>query len=131
LCADQIFGGTQRGRGFSELVLNAFDPGDRREADVAEIRKAGESGQRLTRQLLAFSRQQPLEPTRLDLNAVVMTTTGILRQLLGKHVQLETLLESRLGSVWADAGQMQQILVNLTMNAQDAMPDGGRFRIKT
>jgi signal transduction histidine kinase len=81
--------------------------------------------------LLAFSRQQPLEPKRLDLNAEVTTSTAILQQLLGKSVQVHTELASPLGDVWADAGQIQQILVNLAVNARDAMPQGGQLRIAT
>jgi two-component system, cell cycle sensor histidine kinase and response regulator CckA len=117
--------------GFSDLLLGELDPADRSAADIAEIKKAAESGRRLTRQLLAFSRQQPLEPTRLDLNDAVTASTGMLHQLLGKAVQVETALGSALGSVWADAGQIQQILVNLAVNARDAMPQGGRLRIET
>ena len=117
--------------GFGTLLISEFDPGDRRADDVAEIMKAGESGRQLARQLLAFSRQQPLEPTALDLNAVVQTSESILKQLLGLAVRLELRLQEALGAVWADAGQMQQILVNLAVNARDAMPKGGQFLIET
>jgi signal transduction histidine kinase len=85
----------------------------------------------LTRQLLTFSRQQPLEPGRLNLSAEVASSTGILQQLLGKSVQLQTDIASPLGDIWADAGQIQQILVNLAVNARDAMPKGGHLRIET
>jgi signal transduction histidine kinase len=117
--------------GFSDLLLEQLSPQDPRAQDAAEIRKAAESGQRLTRQLRAFSRQQPIEPTRLNLNKIVNESRGILQRLLGTRVQLETVLASSVGDVWADAGQLQQILVNLGVNARDAMPDGGRLTIET
>ena len=117
--------------GFSELLLAESASGDRRAADIAEIRKAALSGQRLTQQLFAFSREQTIEPTRLDLNAAIATSEGILRQLLGQRVMLETRLDANLGPVWADAGHIQQILVNLSVNARDAMPNGGHLIIET
>jgi PAS domain S-box-containing protein len=117
--------------GFSELLLQELTPGDRAASDVAEIHRAGESGRTLTRQLLAFSRQQPLQPTRVDLNSVVTTSAGIVQQLLSKRVQLDLALAPILGEVWADAGQMQQILVNLAVNGRDAIDGDGRLRIKT
>jgi PAS domain S-box-containing protein len=117
--------------GFSELLLDQLDPADRRARDASEIRKAAESGQRLTRQLLAFSRRSALEPTALDLNVVVRSAEGLLKQLLGSAVRLELRLQEPLANVWADAGQMQQILVNLAANARDAMSQGGQLRIET
>ena len=117
--------------GFSELLLGAFEPGDRRADDAMEIYKAGQNGQRLTRQLLAFSRQQTLEPTRVNLNTVVLDLEVMLQHLLGSPVTLETRLSPTLGNVWADTGQLQQVLVNLAVNARDAMPGGGRVRIET
>jgi signal transduction histidine kinase len=117
--------------GFSSLLLTDFDPSDPRVFDLAEIQKAGESGQLLTRQLLAFSRQQPIKPTTLDLNDIVTIATGMLRQLVGKGVKLETVLAPGLGPIWADAGQLQQVLVNLAVNARDAMESRGRLLITT
>jgi signal transduction histidine kinase len=117
--------------GFSELLLNELDPADRRARDATEIKKAAESGQRLTGQLLAFSRRSALEPTALDLNAVVRSSGGLLKQLLGSAVRLEVRLQEPLADVWADAGQMQQILVNLAVNARDAMSQGGSLSIET
>jgi signal transduction histidine kinase len=115
-------------RGFSDLLLDVLEEPHAR--DVREIRKASETGQRLTRQLMAFSRQQPIEPAPLDLNESVTTMAAILQQLLGGLVQLETRLGA-IGCVWADRGQVEQILVNLTTNARDAMPEGGRCHIDT
>jgi signal transduction histidine kinase len=117
--------------GFSDLLLKDLDPADLRARDVTEIRKAGESGQRLTRQLLAFSRQAALDPSALDLNAVVRSSQGLLKQLLGSSVRLELRLQEPLADVWADAGQMQQILVNLAVNARDAMAHRGQLCIET
>jgi signal transduction histidine kinase len=117
--------------GFSEFALHGLPPDDMRAKDLTEIKNASQSGQMLARQLLAFSRKQPLNPTRLDLNGVITSAQGILQQLLGRQVKLETLLSATLPGVWADAGQIQQVLVNLAVNARDAMPDGGRFLIET
>lgn len=117
--------------GFGELLAETFESTDPRVADVAEIIKAGESGRRLTQQLLAFSRQQPLEPKLVNVNDIVRTSGGLMRQLLGKGVTLETALAPALPPVYADAGQLQQILVNLAVNARDAMSDGGRLVIQT
>lgn len=117
--------------GFSELLIEQLSPQDPRAQDAAEIRKAAESGQQLTRQLRAFSRQQAIEPTRLNVNKIVNESKGILQRLLGARAQLETVLDSTVGNVWADAGQLQQILVNLGVNAKDAMPEGGRLTIET
>jgi signal transduction histidine kinase len=114
--------------GFSELLLEDLDSAHAR--NVLEIRKASETGQRLTRQLLAFSRQQPVEPTPLDLNESVTTTAAILQRLSGQSVRLDTCLNS-FGCVWADRGQVEQILANLVTNARDAMPHGGCCRIET
>jgi PAS domain S-box-containing protein len=117
--------------GFTHLLLSDLPAGDPRETDLNEIQKAGTSGQQLTQQLLAFSRQQTLTSVRLDLGGVIATTEGILRQAVGKAVELETVLAPSLGAVWADAGQIQQTLINLAVNARDAMPNGGRLRIET
>lgn len=117
--------------GFAELLAETFESTDPRAADMAEIIKAGESGRRLTQQLLAFSRQQPLEPKLVNVNDIVRTSGGLMRQLLGKGITLETVLAPALAPVHADAGQLQQILVNLAVNARDAMSDGGRLVIQT
>jgi two-component system cell cycle sensor histidine kinase/response regulator CckA len=116
--------------GFSDLLLDALPVGDARN-DATQIKKAADSGSQLTRQLLAFSRQQTLEPTQLDLNQVITSSQGILQQLVGRVVRVEVNASASIGSIWADAGQIQRVLVNLAVNARDAMPQGGLLRIET
>jgi PAS domain S-box-containing protein len=98
---------------------------------AGQIKKAIERASQLTRQLLAFSRKQVLNPTVLDLNAVVSDVVGILRRLIGEDVQIVVEGETNLGSIHADRGQIEQILMNLATNARDAMPTGGKFTLRT
>lgn len=100
-------------------------------ADVIEIQKAGERAAALTRQLLAFSRKQVLEPELVDVNKVVTGIESMLRRLLGEDMAIETHLAQDLGSVLADPGQLEQVLMNLAVNARDAMPRGGKLTIET
>ncbi len=100
-----------------------------RECD--EIRKAVEQATSMTSQLLAFSSKQMLEPKVLDLNEVVHRVQGMLRRLIGEHIELEALLDTDTGQVRADSGQLEQILMNLVLNARDAMPQGGKLTIET
>jgi PAS domain S-box-containing protein len=117
--------------GYSDLLLDAVgDRADLREL-LEEIRKAGERSASLTRQLLAFSRQQVLAPKILDVNEVVRDTEKMLRRLIGEDVELTTVLQRPLGSVKADRGQLEQVLLNLAVNARDAMPHGGELTIET
>jgi len=99
--------------------------------DVEEIRRAGESAAGLTRQLLAFSRRQMLEPKVVDLNSILEDTQKILRRLIGEHIDILTRLDPLLGRIKADPGQVEQVIINLAVNARDAMPDGGRLYIET
>ena len=98
---------------------------------MEEIVKAAERAAALTRQLLAFSRQQVLQPRILDLNDVVAEIDDMLRRLIGEDVVLVTAPGPGLGSVEADPGQLEQVIMNLAVNARDAMPDGGELRIET
>ncbi len=99
--------------------------------DLADVRTAAEKARVLTRQLLAFSRQQILDPQPMSLNGVIRDTERILARLVGEHVVLRTELAPDLGVILADPGQMQQVLLNLAVNAQDAMPRGGTLTIST
>ena len=117
--------------GYTELVVARMraDPEGLEELD--EIRKAGERAAGLTRQLLAFSRRQVLEPRVIDLNGVVRDLEKMLRRLLGEDVELETSLAPSLGCVRADPGEIEQVVMNLAVNARDAMPEGGRITVET
>ncbi|MDX1969760.1 MAG: PAS domain S-box protein [Planctomycetaceae bacterium] len=117
--------------GYSEFLLNLLPPHDPNRASVVAIREAGEQAAGLTRQLLAFSRRAVMELQTLDLNAIVQETDRMLRRVLGEDVMLTTLLDATSGRVKVDAGQVGQILMNLAVNARDAMPQGGRLTIET
>jgi len=99
--------------------------------ELDEIRKASDRAASLTRQLLAFSRQQVLAPKVLDLNAVVMNMHKMLRRLLGEDIELKMRLDESLGSIKADPGQLEQVIMNLAVNARDAMPTGGKLIVET
>src|SRR5438132_13194264 len=115
---------------YSDLVLEDLAPDDPTRDDIAQIRKAAEGAAALTRQLLAFSRQQVLEPKVLDLKATVAGTEKLLQRLVGEDVQLATALAPDLGAVKADPVQLEQVIINLAVNARDAMPAGGRLTIE-
>ena len=117
--------------GYSDLTLRDLDQDSPLRSRVQEIRKAGDRAAALTRQLLAFSRKQMLQPRVLDLNAVIPEMNKMLRRMIGEDIVLETVLDSSLGRVKADPGQVEQILMNLAINARDAMPNGGRLTIET
>jgi CheY-like chemotaxis protein len=117
--------------GFCELSLGDLEPGDPRRADIGEIRKAGERAAGLTRQLLAFSRKQIIEPTLLDLNVIATDMRAMLGRLIGEDVKVVLALQPELAAVTADRGQVEQVVMNLAVNARDAMPKGGTLTIQT
>jgi len=117
--------------GYSELVLNFMEEDNPLRQDVAEIRKAGDRAASLTRQLLAFSRKQVLRPKVLDLNQVMDNMGKMLERLIGSDIDLVINLDSHLGRVMADPGQIEQVVLNLAINARDAMPQGGWLTIET
>ncbi|OLB07898.1 MAG: hypothetical protein AUH06_04085 [Gemmatimonadetes bacterium 13_2_20CM_69_27] len=117
--------------GHADLLLEDLGHHDPRRADVDEIRRSAERAAGLTRQLLAFSRQQVLQPKVVDLNALVLDMDKLLRRLIGEDVELATVLDPTLGRVTADPGQLEQVIVNLAVNARDAMPQGGKLTLET
>ncbi len=117
--------------GYTDLLLDDFREDDPRRQDLKEIKKAAERAAGLTRQLLAFSRKQVLQPVLIDLNAIVGGVDKLLRRLVGDEVEFTFEPEEGLRRVVADPGQLEQVLINLTVNARDAMPEGGRLAIRT
>lgn len=117
--------------GYSELVLKRLDPASPTYQDVDQIYRAASRASSLTRQLLAFSRRQVLQARLLDLNAIVSEMSGLLRRLIGEDIALATALEPGLGKVKADRGQIEQVILNLIVNARDAMPNGGKVTVET
>jgi len=117
--------------GYADLLLDDFEPGDRRRGDVEEIRVMAERAATLTRQLLAFSRQQMLQPQVLDLNVVIDEVQRMLSRMIGSDIQLSFGPSPNLWPVRADRGQIEQVLMNLGGNARDAMPEGGSLTIQT
>ena len=117
--------------GHCELLEQELAQNGTSSRSCEQIKKAGERAARLTRQLLAFSRQQVLEPTVLGLNAVVVDLEKMLKRVIGEDIELRTSLDSSVGSVKADRGQIEQVIMNLVVNARDAMPNGGPLTIET
>ncbi|HTV57766.1 MAG TPA: PAS domain S-box protein [Verrucomicrobiae bacterium] len=117
--------------GYSEFLQDRLDKENPLRGSVDEILKAGKRAAALTRQLLAFSRQQVLDPKVLDLNAVVSDMEKLLRRLIGEDIELTTVLDAHLGRLKADNGQLEQVIMNLAVNARDAMPQGGKLIIQT
>ena len=117
--------------GRTETLSEYFAPDDPRAVEIAGIRDAADLAASLTRQLLAFSSKQILQPVVLDLNDVLDKTRRILARLIGEHIDIVTEPGPSLHHVKADPGQMEQILLNLAVNGRDAMPDGGRLVLRT
>jgi PAS domain S-box-containing protein len=117
--------------GYADLLLDELPEGSSARQDTEEIRKAAERAAALTRQLLAFSRQQVLEPVVLNANDLVEDFDKMLRRLIGEDIELRLSLAPDVGNVRADPGQLQQVLMNLAVNARDAMPRGGNLLIET
>lgn len=117
--------------GYSDLLLMDSNKSQFERANAEEIKKAGQRAAGLTRQLLAFSRKQVLQPKVIELNAVVEDMDKMLRRLIGEDIELVTVLEEVRGRVKADPGQIEQVIMNLVVNARDAMPRGGKLTIET
>ncbi len=117
--------------GYGDLLLERLSAHDPARREVEQIRKASERASALTRQLLAFSRRQVLQPQVLDLNAVVADMNSMLRRLIGEDIDLVVIPAAGLWRVRADRGQVEQVIVNLAVNARDAMPGGGRLTLET
>lgn len=117
--------------GYSDLSIRKLQPEDPLRRNLEEIKKAGDRASSLTRQLLAFSRKQVLQPKVLDLNAVVAELKKMIGRLIGEDIELRTIAGCELGSVKADPGQIEQVIMNLAVNARDAMPRGGKLTIET
>lgn len=117
--------------GTTEMLLADLPPTDPRYVDLGEVKSAGERAAALTRQLLAFSRQQVLESRVVDLNGLITNLERMLRRIIGEDIRLRTTPEAHAATVRADASQLEQVILNLAVNSRDAMPDGGMLTIAT
>jgi PAS domain S-box-containing protein len=117
--------------GYSDIILGRLRPADPMRTEIEEIYKAAERAAALTRQLLAFSRKQTLKPVVFDLNEIVTSTERMLRRLIGEDITLSTDLQPTLWPIRADRSQLEQVIMNLALNARDAMPEGGSLTITT
>jgi PAS domain S-box-containing protein len=117
--------------GYAELIEEEMTSESPLLQDVREIHKAASRAAELTGRLLAFSRRQVIAPESCDLNAVITNTAGLLRRIIGEHIELDLALDPKLHSCWADVGQIEQVVMNLVINSRDAMPDGGKLTIRT
>jgi signal transduction histidine kinase len=117
--------------GHSELLLRQLDADDPRRKNAEQIEKAAYRAAALTRQLLTFSRKQVIEPRVLKLNAIILNIEKMLRRLIGEDIEFCTVLDSAAGHIKADPGQIEQVIMNLAVNARDAMPNGGKLTVTT
>lgn len=117
--------------GHSELLLMTTGENDARVASMTAVREAGERAAKLTAQLLAFSRKAIVEPQIVDVNMVVQSAASVLRRLIGEDIRFDTSLTLQLAKVKIDPGQLEQVLFNLVVNSRDAMPRGGRIKLRT
>ena len=117
--------------GFSDLLLLRHRPGDQSFADVMQIKQNANRAANLVRQLLAFSRQQTLRPRVLDVTDILAELSHLLRRLIGENIELQISHGRDLGKVKADQGQLEQVIINLAVNARDAMPEGGKLAVRT
>jgi PAS domain S-box-containing protein len=117
--------------GYTELMLDRIGPADPLHASAEQIKSAAERASSLTRQLLAFSRQQVMEPRNLNLSGVLDRLDRLLRRLIGEDIEVVMRTSATLGSVKADPGQIEQVVLNLVVNARDAMPNGGKLTLET
>jgi two-component system, cell cycle sensor histidine kinase and response regulator CckA len=118
-------------RSYSDLLMQEFVPGSQQRGDMDQILKATDAASALTKQLLAFGRQQMVKLEVLDLNVIIGELDKMLRRLIGEDIEYATVLDQSVSRVEADAGQIQQILMNLVINARDAMPSGGKITVET
>jgi PAS domain S-box-containing protein len=117
--------------GYGHMIMRDLPHDDPLHSCVEEVLKASSRATSLTNQLLAFSRRQVIQPKILDLNALVANMDRMLRRVIGEHIELETVLSPGIGGVKADAGQLEQVIMNLAVNARDAMSEGGKLSIRT
>ena len=117
--------------GHSQMLLDAMHPADPARGDLEQVVKAAERATDLTRQLLAFSRRQGVRPAHIHLNTLVQDMERMLRRVLGEDIELLTILAPELDTVYADPGQIEQVILNIAVNARDAMPQGGKLTLET
>jgi CheY-like chemotaxis protein len=118
-------------QGFTELALLSVAESDRVHEDLTKIRMAADRGAGLVRQLLMFGREQPIEPKPVNINDTVQGTVKMLTPIIGEDIKIRTVLDPALRCAKADEGSIQQVLMNLAVNARDAMPDGGTMTVRT
>ncbi len=117
--------------GYSDLLLAGFDLADHQRSALEQVRRSAERGGALTNQLLSFSRKQPLDTRTVRINQLLMHTEKMLRRLIGEDIELVVIPAAGLDAVEADPGRLEQVIMNLAVNARDAMPDGGKLTIET